>query len=161
MLRRLTTLTLALFVAATLGVVGCTSEHDHDHDHGTEGHEHDDEGGDDGDGGGEHGTGHSLGTLTIGGTELAVVQLGALAAGQESAFEFEIASGPAPAAIRTWVGTEDGRGAMKALAEAEGDVHAHAHIELPAELSPTHRLWVEVEDAAGSKTTGSVELHRD
>ena len=55
-------------------------------------------------------------------------------------------------AVRFWIGTEDGRGSVKAKAAIEGD-HWHTHAEIPATLPEGAKLWVEIERGDERSTT--------
>jgi hypothetical protein len=89
-------------------------------------------------------------------------------AGQESHFDLSVtpesgATGSgAIAAVRVWIGAADAVGSMKAKADGE-PAHLHVHVEAPATLGATSKLWVELEfeggGAAGRKTV-SFDLKR-
>ena len=128
------------------GTPAATNDHD-DHDH--DGHDHDGHG---------HGKEESLGTITLEGATLNVTQDGAVAAGKEASFDITF-TGATPAAIRVWLGAEDGSGSTKAKAEKEGEGF-HVHVDAPASLAADAKLWIEVELADGKKATGSIAIHR-
>jgi hypothetical protein len=123
--------------------VGKTDEHDHEHE---EGH-------------GDEGPMMELGTATAGGwTVTAERSEAALAPGREAVVECSFSGGSGKvSAVRCWIGTEDGSGSIKALAEAE-DTHFHAHVEAPSPIPAGSKLWVEVEDSSGAKNVASFDL---
>ncbi|MFN9133163.1 MAG: hypothetical protein ACK5XO_10850, partial [Phycisphaerales bacterium] len=83
---------------------------------------------------------------------------GDVTAGGEATFDIGVTGGAGkPAAGRVWVGTEDGKGSIKAKAEAEGDGW-HAHAEVPKPLPSGSKLWVEVETAKGEKHVTGFDL---
>ena len=154
---------------------------DHDHD----GHDHDghddahaagdaDHGDmhDGGDGdqvhGDGHGHGHSgkiieLGSATIGGFDVKLTRdADPIVAGGEGAFDATITGGTGNiAAVRFWVGTADAKGSMKAKAEIEDPKEPnrwHTHAEVPKPMPADSKLWVEVENDKGEKSTGSFDL---
>lgn len=123
---------------------GSGAKHDHDHDHA-----HDDHG---------HGEEQELGSVTIGGFTVKVVQQGKVEAGKEAAFEFDVSGGEGkPAAVRAWIGAQDGAGSVKAKADLE-EHGFHGHVEAPAPLPADAKLWIEIEDSKGVKSTGSIAL---
>lgn len=63
------------------------------------------------------------------------------------------------AAVRLWVGGENGAGALKTKAVIN-KVHADNHVEVPAPLPPDARLCVQLELASGEKHVGSVAIRR-
>ena len=151
-----------LILALAFAGPGCDAGHDHDHDHdhsagdhahgegdGDHDHDHDHD---------AHGEAHSLGKVVIGATTLEVTQFGGLEGGKEANFDFVVSAGNADT-IRTWVGVQNGRGSIKALAEKMDDKKFHAHAECPLVIGADHLLWIEVEDA-GKKQINGVPLHR-
>lgn len=64
------------------------------------------------------------------------------------------------AALRLWVGTEDGAGSMKTKAHPGhgGSAGLHAHVEVPDPLPKGARLWVEVENERGERSLTSLPL---
>jgi len=66
-------------------------------------------------------------------------------------------AGPAPAAVRLWIGVESGKGSLRAKADG-GDGRFHGHVEAPAKIGADTALWIEVEDADGNRTAGSLPL---
>ncbi len=163
---------LCLVAGLVISGPGCTSKssptpdggsgdaHDHDHDHdGDANHDHDPGG--EGDGDGEsHGEAHALGGAKIGSLSVEVTQFGEISSGAEVAFEITITAGTDPASIRAWVGAMNGMGSTKGRADKEGEKSYHAHVECPMVIAADHSLWLEVENAAGTKERASVQLHR-
>lgn len=104
--------------------------------------------------------GHELGTVTIGGFAVRVVQHGEVVAGKALHIDVHIPNAPPEvAAVRLWIGSEDGKGAMKTKATINKD-EAHNHVETPSPLPADARLCVELELAAGQKKVGSLPLRR-
>lgn len=128
----------------------------HDHKAG-DGHDH--KGGDDHDhkGGHGHGPRTELGSQAAGGMTIAAAREGDVTPGGEATFDISLTGGAKPAAVRVWVGTQDGKGSVKGKAEAEGDGW-HAHAEVPKPLPAGSKLWVEVETAAGEKHVVGFDL---
>lgn len=130
---------------ATAGAPEVRAEKKHDH----AGHDHDSHG---------HGTAQDLGTTTVAGVKLTVVQEGEVKPGGEAAFEIELNEGQKkPRAVRVWVGIESARGSVKAKAEAK-DQGFHAHVEVPKKLPEGSRLWIEVDPGEGKREKASFEL---
>jgi hypothetical protein len=165
------TITLALAVpmlALTVGLTGCekkaetpakpaagttgaTKADGHDHKDG-DGHDHDHK---DGHG---HGPKTELGSQSAGGMTIVAAREGDVTPGGDATFDIGVTGGAGkPAAVRVWVGTQDGKGSIKGKAEAEGDGW-HAHAEVPKPLPAGSKLWVEVETAKGEKHTVGFEL---
>jgi hypothetical protein len=165
------TITLALAVpmlALTVGLTGCekkaetpakpaagttgaTKADGHDHKDG-DGHDHDHK---DGHG---HGPKTELGSQSAGGMTIVAAREGDVTPGGDATFDIGVTGGAGkPAAVRGWVGTQDGKGSIKGKAEAEGDGW-HAHAEVPKPLPAGSKLWVEVETAKGEKHTVGFEL---
>jgi hypothetical protein len=111
-------------------------------------HAHDDHG---------HGEEASLGSVTIAGFTVKVTQQGKVEAGKDAAFAFDVSGADKPSAVRAWIGTQDGAGSTKAKADAE-EHGFHAHVEAPKPLPAGSKLWIEIEDSKGVKTSGSVDL---
>lgn len=108
-----------------------------------------------------HGKIEAVGTVEIGVYKLAVSAAGAIAAGKEWHVELRLNSDqPAPKAIRLWIGIENGRGSMKAKAEAEKDAKNEysAHVEVPNPLPADSMLWISIEPDDGQTAKGSVAL---
>ena len=163
------TITLALAVpmlALTVGLTGCekkaetpakpaagttgaTKADGHDHKDG-DGHDHKD--------GHGHGPKTELGSQSAGGMTIVAAREGDVTPGGDATFDIGVTGGAGkPAAVRVWVGTQDGKGSIKGKAEAEGDGW-HAHAEVPKPLPAGSKLWVEVETAKGEKHTVGFEL---
>lgn len=136
----------------------------HDHKEG-DGHDHKAAGGHDHKDGDDHdhkdGHGHGpkteLGSQSAGGMTITAAREGEVAAGAEATFDIGVTGGAKPAAVRVWVGTQDGKGSIKGKAEAEGDGW-HAHAEVPKPLPAGSKLWVEVETAKGEKHVVGFDL---
>jgi hypothetical protein len=152
---------LAAGAAAAFALVGCEKSpetpakpavpptpakpaagHDHGHDHG-----HDD------------GPSTALGEQTAGGFTIKAARDGALTPGAEAPIDVWVTGATKPAAIRVWIGTQDAKGASKAKAETEGD-HWHAHAEVPKPLPTDSKLWIEVENDKGEKSSAGFDLKR-
>jgi hypothetical protein len=126
--------------------------HDHDNEKSMGGH-------------GDEGPFIELGNATVGGWTLnASRDEGKLAAGGESAIDCTVTGGQGNvSAVRFWIGTEDAKGAIKALAAIENPAEAsrwHTHVEIPTPFADDHKLWVEVEDSAGAKHVSGFDLKR-
>ncbi len=135
--------------------------HDHDHDHGTaDEHAHDE--GDDHD----HGESIALGEQSAGVFTLKASRDGGdIVPGKDSPIDVVITStdGAAPSisAVRFWIGAQDARGSVKALAEIEDQKEPdrwHTHTQIPQPLPEGSTLWVEVEVAGGEKLLASFKL---
>ncbi|MCC6951376.1 MAG: hypothetical protein IT433_08010 [Phycisphaerales bacterium] len=134
-----------------------TSGDGHDHKDG-DGHDHKD--GDDHDhkDGHGHGPKTELGTQSAGGMTIAAEREGSVTPGSEASFGISVSGGSGkPAAVRVWIGSQDGKGSIKGKAEAEGDGW-HAHAEVPKPLPAGSKLWVEVEADGGQKTVVGFDL---
>lgn len=59
--------------------------------------------------------------------------------------------------VRSWIGTQDGKGSMKAKADVE-DGRWHTHVEIPDPLPAQSKVWVEFETKDGQKQTASFDL---
>ena len=118
----------------------------HEHKEG-EKHEHDEE---------HKGEKKVLGKQTIAGYEVQVTQVGEVEPGKEAVFIVKLTGGSGkPKAVRGWVGTETGKGAIKSKAEDEKTEY-HLHHEVAQPLPPKNKLWLELETATGKKV-GSFE----
>ncbi|MEO1130289.1 MAG: hypothetical protein AAFX05_11375, partial [Planctomycetota bacterium] len=122
------------------------------HDHGPGEHDDHDQEHD----GHDHGEERSLGTINVMGTALEVSISGDVEPGAEIHVDLEHNSGPAPVAIRLWIGDEAGTGALKSKADGHGD-HFHGHAEAPSEISNAS-LWIEIEAADGTRASGSLSF---
>ncbi|MBX3384626.1 MAG: hypothetical protein KF864_14070 [Phycisphaeraceae bacterium] len=123
-----------------------------------DGHDHKD--GDDHDhrDGHGHGPRTELGSQSAGGMTIVAAREGGVTPGGEATFDIAVTGGAGrPAAVRVWVGTQDGKGSIKGKAEAEGDGW-HAHAEVPKPLPAGSKLWVEVETAKGEKHVVGFDL---
>lgn len=107
---------------------------------------------------GDEGPENKLGSADIAGVKVDASQMGDVKAGAEGVFEVKLAGGATPTAIRMWVGTADGKDAVKAVAEKEED-HFHCHVEVPKTLAAEAMLCVELE-IAGARTVGTFKLKR-
>lgn len=104
-----------------------------------------------------HGEAKSLGERKRGGFSVAATQEGAVAAGTETGFRVKIAAGSGKVTVvRLWIGAADGKGALKAKAELEGDAW-HAHAEAPASLDGAG-FHVQFETDGGAEVTASFDL---
>ena len=65
--------------------------------------------------------------------------------------------GGEPAIVRAWIGDEAATNAFIAKAEFEVDHHC-AHIEVPTPLPADAKLWVEIETTDGTSLKGSTEV---
>jgi hypothetical protein len=155
----------ACFVACTLALTGCESKapepvkapnannvppapahDDHDDHHG--------------------GPVIDLGTGTIGAFSVkATRDQGQIVAGKDAPVDTTVtpaSGGTAKAvAVRFWIGTEDGKGSVKAKADIEDPKEPnrwHTHAEIPNPLPAGSKLWVEIEDDKGAIVTGSFDL---
>lgn len=108
-----------------------------------------------------HGTAAAVGSVDISVYKVAVSAAGAIAAGKEWHVELRLnPDQPAPKAIRVWVGTDNGRGSVKAKAEAEKDAKGEygAHVEVPNPIPADSKLWISIEPENGQTAKGSVAL---
>jgi len=159
-LPNLLTAVVALGAFAVLpgcGNAGSGDDHDHDHadhDHGDHaGHDHDDH---------DHMmvADHEmrmLGEQTVDGMTVKASRDDVeFTAGGEAPIDVWVDGGDGKGvgvtAVRFWIGTEDGRGSVKAKAAIEGD-HWHTHAEIPATLPEGAKLWVEIERGDERSTT--------
>ncbi len=121
---------------------------DHDHSHGDDHH---------------HGATTQLGEQAVGGFTIKASRDGDIVAGKDAPIDVWVT--PAgdtkskPSVVRFWIGTESGRGSVKAKAEIEGD-HWHTHAEIPAPLPEGSKLWVEIETDKGEKTVVGFDLKK-
>jgi len=164
-LPNLLTAVLALGAFAVLpgcGNAGSGDDHDHaDHDHAEHDHDHGDHAGHDHD---DHDhmmvADHEmrmLGEQTVDGMTVKASRDDVeFAAGGEAPIDVWVDGGDGKTvgvtAVRFWIGTEDGRGSVKAKAAIEGD-HWHTHAEIPATLPEGAKLWVEIERGDERSTT--------
>ncbi len=121
----------------------------HDHKDGDDHHHNEGHG---------HGAKTDLGTQLAGGMTIAAARQGTVTPGGEASFDITVTGGPGkPAAVRVWIGAQDGKGSVKGKAEAEGNGW-HAHAEVPNPLPAESKLWIEVETAAGQKHVAGFDL---
>lgn len=107
-----------------------------------------------------------LGTSKIGTFDVKVTRdQGQIAAGKDAPIDATVtpaAGSTAKAiAVRFWIGTEDGKGSVKAKAEIEDPKDPnrwHTHTEIPNPIPAASKLWVEVEDDKGVKVAASFDL---
>ncbi len=104
-----------------------------------------------------HGETTRLGEQTVGGFTLRASRDGEIVPGKEAAIDVWVTGGPKVVAVRFWIGTQDGRGSVKARAELEKD-NWHTHAEVPSPLPEGSRLWVEVEAAGGEIVVAGFDL---
>jgi hypothetical protein len=86
---------------------------------------------------------------------------GEIKPGGDSPIDVWVDGTPKVKAVRFWIGTEDAKGSVKALAAIEfpdQPNHWHTHADVPKPLPPGSRIWVEIEDDAGKKSVGSFDL---
>lgn len=159
-------LLLTSTLAAALSLAGCggASSPDGDSDHADHsGHDHgpgEHPGDDSGDAGGhdDHDAGRILGEIVINGTTLGVSVGGEVKPGATLHVDIRLAAGPAPSAIRLWIGDEAGTGALKSKADGHEN-HYHAGVEVPEPVDSGASLWIEVESADGERTARSLPLN--
>jgi hypothetical protein len=162
--------TLALLAAVAIGgglslcTLGCdgskspvaAEEHDHEgHDH--EGHDHEGHDHAAADAKDDHGPVTQLGEQTVGGYIVKASRDGALTAGGEAPIDVSVSGGAKVSAVRFWIGSEDGKGSVKAKAAIEHE-NWHTHAEVPKPLATDAKLWVEIEAEGGAKVTASFDL---
>lgn len=123
---------------------------------------------------GEHkdtGAGHGGAVIQLGTTRIGMFEVeatrdeGEIVAGRDAPIDATVtpAAGSAAkiAAVRFWIGTEDGKGSVKARADLENPAEPdrwHTHAEIPNPLPTGSRLWVEIEDDKGGRSVGSFDL---
>ena len=105
----------------------------------------------------DHPDSTELGSKQVGGLDFKAMQDGPVKAGGEGAFDLVVTGGK-PKAVRFWVGTEDGKGSVKARAEEETPDNWHTHVEVPDPLPAGSKFCAEVEPATGEKFTVSFDL---
>ena len=120
-------------------------DHDHDHDHAAPASDH------------SHGVLVELGELESGGFKIKASRDGEVKAGGDAPIDVWVNGGKGGSAVRFWIGTEDGKGSVKAKAEIEVD-HCHTHVEVPDPMPAGTKLWVEIEGDGGAKTVASFDL---
>ena len=136
---------------------------DHGHEHGPGGEHKDEPAG--------HVVGHGgsvilLGEQVIGAfTAKATRDEGQVVPGKDAPIDVTVTpvagSSIKATAVRFWIGTEDGKGSVRAKAEVENPAEPnrwHTHAEIPNPMPAGSSLWVEIEDDKGGTSTGSFEL---
>jgi len=113
--------------------------------------------------GGHHGAVIELGNATIGAFNVrASRDQGEIKAGGDAPIDVWLTgSSDKVLSVRFWIGTQDAKGSVKAKADIEDPKepnHWHTHAEVPNPLPPGSKLWVEIENGAGQKTSGSFDL---
>jgi len=106
----------------------------------------------------DHGATTTLGEQTAGGFTLKASRDGDLVAGKEAPIDIDVQGAGKVAAVRFWIGAEDGAGSMKAKAELEHTTNWHTHAEVPSPLPAGAKLWVEIEAEGGAKYVVSFDL---
>jgi len=134
-----------------------TTAHHDDHDHDGHDHGHDHHGDDQGSGHG-HGDAVELGTVTIGSLTVVASREGDVVAGESVPVDASITGGEVEV-VRFWIGSEDGRGSLKAKADRE-EGGWHTHVEVPDPLPADARLWIELERSGGERSLASLDLRR-
>ena len=105
----------------------------------------------------EHANRIELGTKKVAGLDLKAMQDEPVKAGGEGAFDLIITGGK-PKAVRFWVGTEDGKGSVKAKADEETPDNWHTHVEVPDPLPAGSKFCAEIEPPTGAKFTVVFDL---
>lgn len=99
-----------------------------------------------------------LGERIVGGFTVRASRDGGITPGKDAPIDVWVTGGSAAvAAVRFWIGAEDGRGSVKAKAELEKD-NWHTHAEIPNPMPPGSRLWVEIESDKGERTLVAFDL---
>ena len=106
----------------------------------------------------DHGATTTLGEQAAGGFTLKASRDGDLVAGKEAPIDIDVQGAGNVAAVRFWIGAEDGAGSMKAKAELEHTTKWHTHAEVPNPLPAGAKLWVEIEAEGGAKYVVSFDL---
>lgn len=162
---------LVISFAMSIAMTGCGGGDHKDHkddahkDHaGHKDDAHKDEGHkdhkDEAHGGHEHGAPASpLGTVDIGGFTVAVDQMGSAKPGGEGDFHIKVTGSIGKVKnVRTWIGSEDAKGASKTLAKAEGEGSFDASSDIPDPMPSDGKLWIELELESGKKSLGSINI---
>lgn len=108
-----------------------------------------------------------LGSATIGPFNVVATRdQGQIVAGMDTPIDLTVTpaegSTVKAAAVRFWIGAQDARMSVKARAEIENPAEPnrwHAHAEIPNPLPEDTKLWVEIEDDAGTTSVSSFDLH--
>jgi hypothetical protein len=109
-----------------------------------------------------HGSTTQLGEQTVGGFIVRASRDGDIKAGSDAAIDVWVTGskegGTANvSAVRFWIGTQDGKGSVKAKAAIEKD-NWHTHAEIPNPMPAESKLWVEIESDKGEKTVVGFDL---
>ena len=133
--------------------------HDHaGHDHGKKDHAPAPEAAPAPESADDHGPTTQLGEQVSGAFTVKASRDGALTAGGEAPIDVWVSSATDKVhAVRFWIGTEDGKGSMKAKAELEKD-NWHTHAEVPNPIPAQSKLWVEVENEKREKIVVGFDL---
>lgn len=99
----------------------------------------------------------SLGEIEIAGVTLDVSLAGELSPGGEAHVEIKRLAGPAPAALRFWIGDESATGSVKVKADAHDD-HFHGESTVPTGVGTDLDLWIELELSDGSRHRDRIAL---
>lgn len=104
-----------------------------------------------------------LGAITVDGYLMkATRDQGDIGSGKEIPIDVAISGGAVKiAGVRFWIGTQDGKGSMKAKAEVENPKNPtgwHTHVEIPT-ATAARNLWVEIEVEGAKKVVGSFNFH--
>ncbi len=137
----------------TAATPAATDAHDHDHDH-------------DGMGSGDHGEMIELGSMEAGPFRIrATRDEGEIVPAGDAPIDVWIdptgEAAPRVVAVRFWIGDPSGKGSIKAKASIEDidePTRWHTHAEIPDPLPANSKLWIEVEDAEGTRTLASFPL---
>lgn len=106
----------------------------------------------------DHGVTTQLGEQNMGGFTIKASRDGGITPGKEAAIDVWVTGGASKvAAVRFWIGTQDGKGSVKAKAELEKD-NWHTHAEVPSPLPTGSKLWVEIESEKSEKTVVGFDL---
>lgn len=108
-----------------------------------------------------------LGTSTIGTFDVrATRDEGQIVAGGDAPIDVTVTptagSTAVAIAVRFWIGTEDGKGSVKAKADIENPAEPnrwHTHAEIPNPMPEGSRLWVEIESDDAKTALGSFDLN--
>lgn len=145
---------IPLSLVLVLLPVSCGKHDDHGHEHAPgEGHVHapGEAHGQSAPQPSDHGVSTALGSIALGGVQVAVWREGAVEPGKELGVDLAFPAGAAlPPAVRAWVGVEAGTGSRKAKLEKETETVLHGHVEVPKPLPEGSALWIEVDTAAGA-----------
>jgi hypothetical protein len=103
-----------------------------------------------------HGERTPLGTVEVGGYQIAVFQVAPVVAGKEADFDLDFGGDKQlPAIVRGWIGIESGVGSAKVKFAKETDRRMHGQPEVPGKLAEGMKFWLEVDDG-GARAAGSV-----